>query len=137
DELRHALEDAEDMGLSTVRVDGTHKRHSAVIPFSAVHVIVPHNKEKEAILAAKEAGARGVTIMPAHGMGLAEMSNFYNRLHSDSTDSNLMFIVSTKKVSKIIKQVMKKLDITGDGDGIAYSYPVTHVKGLRLKAKDL
>ncbi|MCD6433554.1 MAG: DUF1538 domain-containing protein, partial [Sulfurimonas sp.] len=42
DELRHALEDAEDMGLSTVRVDGTHKRHSAVIPFSAVHVIVPH-----------------------------------------------------------------------------------------------
>lgn len=137
DELRHALEDAENMGLSTVRVDGTHKRHSYIMPFSAVHVIVPHDKEEEALLAAKEAGARGVTIMTAHGMGLEEMSNFYNRLHSDSTDSNLMFIVATKKVSKIIKKVMKKLDITGDGDGIAYSYPITHVKGLRLKAKDL
>lgn len=137
DELRHALEDAEDMGLSTVRVDGTHKRHSYIMPFSAVHVIVPHDKEEEALLAAKEAGARGVTIMTAHGMGLAEMSNFYNRLHSESTDSNLMFIVSTKKVSKIIKKIMKKLDITGDGEGIAYSYPVTNVKGLRLKTEDL
>ena len=136
DELRHAIEDANDMGLSTVYVDGA-KRHSSSMTFSSVHVIVPHDKEEEALLAAKEAGARGVTIMNAHGMGLDEMDNFYNRLHSDGTDSNLMFVVRTRNVDKIIRAVMEKLDITGEGDGIAYAYPISHVKGLRLKSSDL
>jgi len=137
EELRHALEDAENMGLSTVHVHGTDKRHSYEMQFSAVHVIVPHDKEEDALLAAKEAGARGVTIMKAHGMGLEEMDNFYNRLHADSTDSNLMFITPTKKVNNIIRTVMNKLDITGDGDGISYSYPISNLKGLTLKSTDL
>ena len=137
DELRHALVDAENMGLSTVHVHGTDKRHSYNMQFSAVHVIVPHDKEEDALFAAKEAGARGVTIMKAHGMGLEEMDNFYNRLHSEATDANLMFITPTKKVNSIIKSVMNKLDIVGDGDGIAFSYPITNLKGLTLKSSDL
>ena len=137
DELRHALEDANDMGLSTVFVDGAEKRHSSSMTFSAVHVIVPHAREEEALLAAKEAGARGVTIMSAHGMGLEEMDNFYNRLHSDATDANLMFVVRSRNVDNIIRKVMEKLDITSGGDGIAFAYPITHVKGLRLKSGDI
>jgi len=137
DELRHALEDANDMGLSTVNVHGTDKRHSYKMQFSAVHVIVPHDKEEEALLSAKSAGARGVTIMTAHGMGLEEMDNFYNRLHSDSTDSNLMFITPTKKVDGMIHTIMHDLDITGDGAGISYSYPIDNLKGLTLKSSDL
>lgn len=137
DELQHALEHAEDMGLSTVNVQGTDKRHSYKVQFSAVHVIVPHDKEEAAVTAAKEAGARGVTIMAAHGMGLAEMDNFYNRLHGDSTDSNLMFITPTKNVDGIIHKVLHDLDITGEGEGIAYSYPISHLKGLTLKMSDL
>ena len=137
DEFRHAIEDANDMGLSTVYVDGAEQRHSSSMTFSAVHVIVPHEREEDALLAAKSAGARGVTIMNAHGMGLDEMDNFYNRLHSDGTDSNLMFVVRTRHVDKIIREVMDKLDITGGGDGIAYAYPISHVKGIRLKSSDL
>jgi len=137
DELRHAIEDANNMGLSTVNVHGTDKRHSYEMAFSAVHVIVPHSIEEKALLAAKEAGARGVTIMEAHGMGLKEMDNFYNRLHDDSTDSNLMFIVPTNKVDKIIHTIMHELDITGEGDGISYSYPIHNLKGLTLKSSDI
>ncbi|MCD6191277.1 MAG: DUF1538 domain-containing protein [Sulfurimonas sp.] len=137
DEFRHAIEDANDMGLSTVYVDGAEQRHSSSMTFSAVHVIVPHEREEDALLAAKSVGARGVTIMNAHGMGLDEMDNFYNRLHSDGTDSNLMFVVRTRHVDKIIREVMDKLDITGGGDGIAYAYPISHVKGIRLKSSDL
>jgi len=137
EELRHALEDAQDMGLTTVNVHGTDKRHSYQMAFSAVHVIVPEKREDEALLAARDAGARGVTIMPAHGMGLEEMDNFYNRLHSDATDANLMFITPTRNVDNIIREVMDKLDITGGGEGIAYSYPVSHLKGLTLKSTDI
>ncbi len=139
--LRHAIEDANDMGLSTVKVlDQTlsdKKRHSYKMAFSAVHVIVPHEMQEKALLAARDAGARGVTIMNAHGMGLAEMENFYNRLHSDATDANLMFITPSKNVDKIIREVMDKLDIIGDGDGIAFAYPISHLKGLSLKMNDL
>ena len=137
DELRHALEDVNDMSLSTINVQGTDKRHSYSMAFSAVHVIVPQNKQEEALLAAREAGARGVTIMTAHGMGLEEMENFYNRLHSDATDANLMFITQTKNVDRIIKEIISRLDITGEGNGLTFSYPVSHIKGLRLKIDDL
>ena len=136
-ELRHAIEDANNMGLSTVRVHGTDKRHSYKMAFAAVHIIVPSKNQDKALLAAKDAGASGVTIMHAHGMGLEEMDNFYNRLESEAGDVNLMFIVPSKKVDKIVQTIIHKLDIVGDGDGIAYSYPVTHLKGLRLKSEDL
>lgn len=106
DGLRHAIEDINNMDLSTVNILGTDKSHSYRMAFSAVHVIVPREKEAEALLAAKEAGARGVTIMNAHGMGLEEMSNFYNRLQSDATDSNLMFITQTKNVNTIIRNII-------------------------------
>ncbi len=137
DELRHAIEDANNMGLSTINIHGTNKRHSYEMPFSAVHIIVPHAKEEEALLAAKNAGASGVTIMKAHGMGLEKMDNFYNRLHNEETDSNLMFITQTKKVDSIIKSVIKELDIVGEGAGITYSYPITNLKGLTLTKDDL
>ena len=137
DELQHALEHADNMGLSTVNVQGTDKRHSYKVQFSAVHVIVPHDKEEAALLSAKDGGARGVTIMKSHGMGLDEMDNFYNRLHDDSTDSNMMFITPTKQVDGIIKKVLHDLDLTGDGEGITFSYPISHLKGLTLKMGDL
>ncbi|PHQ65806.1 MAG: permease [Sulfurimonas sp.] len=137
DELRQAIEHANDMGLSTVQIHGTGQRHSYKMPFSAVHIIVPRKNQDKALIAARDAGAGGVTIMDAHGMGLTEMDNFYNRLHSDSTDVNLMFIVPTKKVDNIIFSVMHKLDIVGRGDGISYSYPISHLKGLTIKSSDL
>ena len=136
-EFRHAIEDAENMGLSTVRVHGTDKRHSYKMPFSAVHIIVPRKNKEKALLAAKDAGASGVTIMDAHGMGLQEMDNFYNRLESEPSDVNLMFVVPSKKVDAIVSKVVKSLDIVGEGDGISYAYPITHLKGLTLKTEDL
>ncbi len=136
-ELRHALEDANNMGLATVHVQGTEKRHSEKIPFSAVHVIVPRDKTQAALEAAKRSGARGVTIMSAHGMGLEKMDNFYNRLQHEDTDSNLMFITPTRKVDDILKSILEDLDITGSGAGIAFSYPISHMKGVTLKIDDL
>lgn len=140
-ELRHAIEDANDMNLTTVKVlddtEAQRQRHSSKMAFSAVHVIVPQGREENALHAAREAGARGVTIMSAHGMGLEEMENFYNRLHREETDANLMFITPSKNVDAIIRQMMDTLDITGEGDGIAFAYPISHLKGLSLKRHDL
>jgi len=48
-----------------------------------------------------------------------------------------MFISQTKKVDSIIKSVIKDLDLVGEGAGIAYSYPITNLKGLTLTKDDL
>jgi nitrogen regulatory protein PII len=136
-EIRHAIEDANNMGLATVNIAGTDMRHSLEMAFSSVHLIVPDGIKDKALLAAKEAGATGVTITKAHGMGLAEMDNFYNRLHHEDTDVTLMFILPTKKVDEVIQHVMHELDITGTGEGIAYAYPVTHIKGISMKKEHL
>ncbi|MDF1876281.1 DUF1538 domain-containing protein [Sulfurimonas sp. SAG-AH-194-L11] len=137
DELRHALEDVHNMNLSTINIQGTDKRHSYDMPFSAVHVIVPIEKEEQAILAARNAGARGVTITKARGMGLEKIDNFFNRLHEGESDSNLMFITQSKRVDAIIKAVVDELDLTGTGRGVAYSHPISHLKGLTLKLDDI
>lgn len=136
-ELRYALADANNMKLTTVNVHETDKRHSFRAQFSTVHVIVPKEKEEKALLAAKQAGATGVTIMEAHGMGLKEMSNFYNRLNSGNTDVNLMFIISRKRVDKMVQKLMLELDIVGEGSGLVYSQPISHLKGLTLSIDDL
>jgi len=136
-ELRQAIEDANNMGLATVNIAGTGARHSLALSFSSVHLIVPEGSTDRALLAAKEAGATGVTITRAHGMGLQEMDNFYNRLHREETDAVLMFILPTKKVDGLIRQVMHELDITGSGEGIAYAYPISHIKGISLKKEHL
>ena len=137
DGLRHALEDVHNMNLSTINVQGTDKRHSYEMPFSAVHIIVPTEDEERALVAARDAGARGVTITKARGMGLEKLENLFNRLHEGDSDSNLMFITQTKKVDDIIKAVVDELDLTGEGAGIAYSHPISHLKGLTLKLDDL
>jgi len=136
-ELRQALEDARNMGLATINVGSKGQRHSIDMPFSAVHIIVPKHRREEALIAAQEAGAIGVTITDAHGMGLEEVENFYNRLDHEATDVDLMFLVPSRMVDGIIRNVMDKLDIVGEGDGIAFAYPVTHVKGLTLKREHI
>jgi len=136
-ELRQAIEDANDMGLATVHIDGLGNRHSTSLPFSAVYIIVPKEKREEALHVAHEAGASGVTVTKAHGMGLDNAENFYNRLEQENTDVKLMFLMPTKMVDHVIREAMTKLDIVGAGHGIIYAYPLSHLKGISLKREHL
>ena len=136
-EIRNVIEDIENIDLATVNIQGSNISHSDTLTFSAVHIIVPKEKIDQALHIAREAGARGVTIMEAHGMGLEQLDNFYNRLHHENTDANLMFLVQNKKVANIIRTVVKELDLVGEGAGIAFAYPISHIKGITVKQDDL
>jgi len=134
--IHGSLEGADDMSLSTVNLDATHLRHSLSLDFSAVIIIVPKAKKDDALHAAKDAGASGVTILNANGMGLAELDNFY-RHTPEENDVVLLFIVPSQIVDGIIKEIIKKLHITTSGDGIAFCIPITHMKGISLRQEDL
>ena len=134
--IHGSLEGVDDMSLSTINLDATNLRHSMSLNFSAVIVIVPMGKEDDALHAAKEAGASGVTILNASGMGLAELDNFY-RHKPEETDKLLLFIVPSMIVDRIIREIIKKLHITTSGDGIAFTVPISHMKGISMRQEDL
>jgi len=131
-----SLEGAEDMSLSTINLDATDLRHSISLSFSAIVIIVPQVKKDDALHAAKDAGASGVTILNASGMGLAEIDNFY-RHSPEENDVLLLFIVPSAIVDGIIKEIIKKLHITTSGDGIAFCVPISHMKGISMRQEDL
>ena len=136
DELLHALEAAQDMGLATINVDGSRQTRSFKMPFTAVHLIVPKTKEEEAIDIALRSGASGVTVFEAKGFGLKDFEQMYNKLHTEKKDVDLMFIVPTKKAETLIRSLMNELGIL-DKAGILYSHPIENLKGLSLRSEDM
>ena len=130
--LRGALVDVENMCLSTVNIDATEQRHSLELAFSAVVVIVPKDKKEDALHAAYDGGATGVTILDGHGMGLKEMDNIYRTTY-EANDAILLFILPEKLVNAVIKNIIHRLHITTTGDGIAFAFPITHMKGISLR----
>ena len=134
--LRDNLIDAENMDLATVNIDGSNRRHSLPMDFYAVVIIVPNDKKVDAIQAASKAGASGVTVLKADGMGLGKMQNFY-RASFEANDSLLLFLLPKARVNPVIKSTIHSLHITTEGKGIAFAFPLTHMKGISLSRHDI
>ena len=134
--LNDALIDVENMDLSTVNIDGSSFRHSLSLQFSAVVFIVPLDKKSEAIEAAHKAGASGVTVLNADGIGLEGMGNFY-RTSFEAKDVLLLFLLPEYLVNGVIKSVIHTLHITTTGKGVAFAFPLSHMKGISLSKEDI
>jgi len=136
DLLHDNLADAENMDLATINIDGSTTRHSLSLEFSAVVVIVPIDKKLDAIQAAHKAGASGVTVLSADGIGLDEMANFY-RTSFEANEALLFFLLPKYLVNDVVKSVIHSLHITTSGKGIAFAFPLSHMKGISLSKEDI
>ncbi|MGM0519564.1 MAG: DUF1538 family protein [Campylobacterota bacterium] len=134
--LNDKLIDADNMSLATVNIDGSDIRHSLDLKFSAVVIIVPTDKKVDAVDAAHKAGATGVTVINANGIGLEEMGNFY-RNSFEANDSLLLFLLPKYKVNEVIKSVIHSLHITTSGKGLAFAFPLTHMKGISISKEEI
>jgi nitrogen regulatory protein PII len=102
---------------------------------SALIVIVPKDRQDEALHVAKDAGAYSATILNASGVKLSELEHIY-RYTAQEKDSLLLFIVSSTVVDSILQGIIKKLHIKTTGDGIAFSMPISKIEGLSLKQQN-
>lgn len=125
-----------DQELHTINIDATEEQLYINFNFSGVAVIVPKDKKDDAIHSAKEGGATGVTILDAQGLGLSEMDNFYRMPH-EADDVILLFIVPEKIVKPLLESVIHRLHITTTGDGIAFSFPISQIKGISLRQQHI
>ncbi len=122
--------------MNIVNVDGSEEKTTVDITFSAVYAIVPSEKVDDAMLAAKTAGAEGVTIMKAKGAGLRDMENMY-RMIGDNADNILMFVLPENLVHRVVHELNVKLHLSTTGSGLVYSIPIQYMKGISISQEHI
>ena len=99
--------------------------------YELVVVIVNANYSEIAMDAAREEGARGGTIIHARGTGTKLMEEKYGIIITPEKD--MIFILTKKdQKDKILSSVYKAVGLSTDGQGIAFSLPVSDVVGLKF-----
>ncbi len=79
--------------------------------------------------AAKEAGARGGTIITARGTGSREAEKFFGITIQPEKELVLILAPEQNK-NEIMKAITKKTGLAAPGQGITFSLPVDDVMGL-------
>ena len=122
--------------MAHVNIDATEMMQALNLSFSALVLIVPQSKVEDALHAARDYGATGVTHFKANGMGLKEMDNIF-RVEQEANDEVLLFILPDKLVEKVLNGIIHRLHITSTEDGIAFTMPISNIKGISLRQKHI
>ncbi len=97
--------------------------------YSLIVTIVNRGYCDEVMDAARDAGARGGTIIYGHGAGLHEADTFFGI--SIHPEKELVLILADNDTRPAIMQaIVKKVGMTTEGAGISFSLPVTNVAGI-------
>ena len=79
--------------------------------------------------AAREAGARGGTVVYAHGTGLHEGNGFFGL--SIHPEKEIILIIADEEHRKEIMQaIVRHNGLSTEGAGITFSLPVTNIAGI-------
>jgi len=97
--------------------------------FKLIIATVKPNVTDSIVDAAKEAGATGATIIPAHGTGIHEAKTFFGLTLEAQTDS-VMFLLEERLVETVMKAIYETGHFEKPGTGIAFVLPVDQVAGL-------
>lgn len=80
--------------------------------------------------AAREAGARGGTVMKAHGTG-SELTKFFGISITD--EKEMVYIVAKREEREnIMKAIMEKAGVNTEAHGVVFSIPVDAVEGINF-----
>ena len=97
--------------------------------FAALVTILADDLEEQAIESAKKAGAAGVTILDAKGLGPREKKTFFG-LTYEGSQSVLIFVLEKKLSVQVLKQLNRDLDLANTSKGVAFTVPLEHVAGI-------
>ena len=97
--------------------------------FAALVVVVADDLEDRAIDSAKSAGAGGVTIVDAKGLGAREKKTFLG-LTYEGSQTVLLFVLEKKLSVHVLKQIQRDLDLRNTSKGVAFTLPIEHIAGI-------
>jgi len=100
--------------------------------FAALVAILAEDLEEQAIDSAKNAGAGGVTILDARGIGTKEKKTFFG-LTYEGSQSVLLFVLEKKLSVRVLKQMTRDLDLNSHSKGVVFTLPLEHIAGIDLQ----
>lgn len=97
--------------------------------YSLIISIVNRGFSDDVMDAAREAGAKGGTILYGHGAGLREAETFFGI--SIHPEKELVIILASEETRPhIMQSIVKRVGMESEGAGITFSLPVTDVEGI-------
>ncbi len=99
--------------------------------FAVVVAILAEDLEEQAIDVAKKAGAGGVTLLDARGIGAKEKKIFFG-LTFEGSQSVLVFILEKSLALTVMKALTQELDLNTASRGVAFSIPLEHIAGIDM-----
>ncbi|MDR3163170.1 MAG: transcriptional regulator [Helicobacteraceae bacterium] len=97
--------------------------------FSVLVAILADDLEEKAIKVAKEAGAEGVTILSARGIGAVEKKIFFG-LTLEGAQLVLIFVLERKLSVAVLKSLTKELELVKHSKGVVFTLPLEHISGI-------
>ncbi|CCK82279.1 P-II family nitrogen regulator [Desulfobacula toluolica] len=97
--------------------------------FKLILSLVKEDITDRIVDAAKKAGAKGATIIPARGTGIHEAKTFFGLTLEARTDI-VMLLIEEHIVAQILDAIKKAGQFHKPGTGIAFVVPVEQVAGL-------
>jgi nitrogen regulatory protein PII len=97
--------------------------------FAVLVAILADELEEKAIDVAKRAGAGGVTLLDARGIGAKEKKTFLGLTYEGS--QSVLICVLEKKVSlRVMKALTVELELTKHSKGVVFTVPLDHIAGI-------
>ncbi len=97
--------------------------------YSLIVTIINRGYAEKAMDAARDAGARGGTIIYGHGAGLHEAETFFGiSIHPEK--ELVLILADNESKNEIMQAIAKKVGMTAEGAGISFSLPVNNVTGI-------
>lgn len=100
--------------------------------YKCIFAIVNDGFSETAMEAAKEAGARGGTILGARGSVSKEAEKFFN-ISIQPEKEMVMILVKNDIADAVLKNLYKTIGSSTNAQGIAFALPVDDVVGIEEK----
>ncbi|PTD96154.1 P-II family nitrogen regulator [Pseudothauera lacus] len=97
--------------------------------FAVLVAILADDLEEKALEIAREAGAAGVTILDARGIGAQEKKTFFG-LTYEGSQSVLVFVLEKKLSLTVLKKLTEQLNLRTESKGVVFTLPLEHIAGI-------
>jgi nitrogen regulatory protein P-II 1 len=97
--------------------------------FQLIVSIVPQGHASHVVAAAKEAGARGGTIVRGRGSGVHEASRFFG-VAIEPEKEVVLILIGRELTRTVVDAIVKDGRLNEPGRGIAFVLDVPHVVGI-------
>lgn len=96
--------------------------------YDCIITIVDKGKSRDCINAARDAGAKGGTLIHGHGAGVP--ADFYYSLVIEPQKDIILHISAKNKSDAIRERIISDLELEKPGNGIIFTLPVLRTSGL-------